>query len=74
MGIYALILLIMEMECHLQRLSVFYVEMPIKIMKKDNINSRLLHYFGNEYALVIESENKPSMGMKVTIKVPLVQE
>ena len=39
-----------------------------------NINSRLLHYFGNEYALVIESENKPSMGMKVTIKVPLVQE
>ena len=31
-----------------------------------NINSRLLHYF--------ESENKPSMGMKVTIKVPLVQE
>ena len=39
-----------------------------------NINSRLLHYFGNEYALVIESENKPSMGMKVTIKVPLIQE
>ena len=39
-----------------------------------NINSRLIHYFGNEYALSIESENKPSLGTKVTIKVPLVQE
>ena len=39
-----------------------------------NINSRLIHYFGNEYALSIESENKPSLGTKVTLKVPLVQE
>lgn len=36
-----------------------------------NINSRLTHYFGHEYALMIESEKKPSMGTKVTIKVPL---
>lgn len=36
-----------------------------------NINSRLIHYFGHEYALIIESDNKPSMGTKVTIKVPL---
>lgn len=39
-----------------------------------NINSRLIHYFGHEYALVIESENKPSAGTKVTIKVPLRSE
>lgn len=39
-----------------------------------NINSRLIHYFGNEYALSIESENKPSLGTKVTIKVPVVQD
>lgn len=36
-----------------------------------NINSRLVHLFGREYELMIESENKPSMGTKVTIKVPL---
>lgn len=36
-----------------------------------NINNRLIHYFGHEYALQIESDNKPSMGTKVTIKVPL---
>ena len=36
-----------------------------------NINSRLINHFGHEYALMIESENKPSMGTKVTIKVPL---
>ena len=36
-----------------------------------NINNRLIHHFGHEYALMIESENKPSMGTKVTIKVPL---
>lgn len=36
-----------------------------------NINNRLIHYFGHEYDLMIESENKPSMGTKVTIKVPL---
>ena len=36
-----------------------------------NINNRLIHYFGREYALMIESENKPSMGTKVTIKAPL---
>lgn len=36
-----------------------------------NINNRLIHYFGHEYALIIESDNKPSMGTKVTIKVPL---
>lgn len=39
-----------------------------------NINSRLIHFFGNEYALTIESENKPSLGTKVTIKVPAVQD
>lgn len=36
-----------------------------------NVNSRLIHYFGNEYALDIESENKPSAGTKVTIRVPV---
>ena len=36
-----------------------------------NINSRLINHLGHEYALMIESENKPSMGTKVTIKVPL---
>lgn len=36
-----------------------------------NINTRLIHYFGPEYALRIESENKPSLGTKVTIKAPL---
>lgn len=39
-----------------------------------NINNRLIHCFGHEYALNIESENKPSMGTKVTIKVPLKNE
>lgn len=39
-----------------------------------NINNRLIHCFGHEYALNIESENKPSMGTKVTIKVPLEKE
>ncbi len=39
-----------------------------------NINSRLIHYFGNDYALSIESENKPSLGTKVILKVPVVQE
>ncbi len=36
-----------------------------------NVNSRLMHYFGNEYALMIESQNKPSMGTTVTIRVPI---
>ncbi len=36
-----------------------------------NVNSRLIQYFGPEYALMIESENKPSKGTVVTIKVPL---
>jgi len=36
-----------------------------------NINSRLIHHFGPEYALQIESDNEPSRGTKVTIKVPL---
>lgn len=36
-----------------------------------NINSRLIQYFGPEYALVIESQNKPSFGTKVTIRVPI---
>lgn len=39
-----------------------------------NINNRLIHCFGHQYALNIESENKPSMGTKVTIKVPLKNE
>ena len=39
-----------------------------------NINNRLIHCFGHEYALNIESENEPSMGTKVTIKVPLKNE
>lgn len=39
-----------------------------------NINNRLIHHFGHEYALEIESENKPSKGTKVTIKVPLKTE
>ncbi len=38
-----------------------------------NVNSRLIHHFGNEYALSIESENKPFLGTKVIIKVPLEQ-
>ena len=79
MGIYALILLIMEMACHQSKIVSVLRGDAYKDNEKGsvglyNINSRLLHYFGNEYALVIESENKPSMGMKVTIKVPLVQE
>ncbi len=36
-----------------------------------NINSRLIHQFGPEYALQIESKNKPSCGTLVTIRVPL---
>lgn len=36
-----------------------------------NINSRLIHHFGPEYALQIESMKKTSGGTKVTIKVPL---
>lgn len=36
-----------------------------------NINSRLIHHFGPEYALQIESDNVPSGGTKVIIKVPL---
>lgn len=36
-----------------------------------NINNRLIQIFGHEYGLIIESENKPSQGTKVTIKVPL---
>jgi len=36
-----------------------------------NVNSRLIHYFGNEYALDISSSNKPGEGTVVTIKVPL---
>ena len=39
-----------------------------------NINTRLIHYFGSEYALMIESENKPSRGTRVTIKAPLESE
>ena len=39
-----------------------------------NINNRLIHCFGHQYALNIESGNKPSMGTKVTIKVPLKNE
>ena len=39
-----------------------------------NVNNRLIHYFGHDYALVIQSENKPSFGTKVTIKVPLKYE
>ena len=39
-----------------------------------NINTRLIHYFGPEYALMIESENKPSRGTRVTIKAPLESE
>ncbi len=36
-----------------------------------NVNSRLIHHFGNEYALSIESNNKPFGGTKVTIRVPI---
>ncbi len=36
-----------------------------------NINNRLIQHFGHEYALNIESENKPSMGTKVVLKVPM---
>lgn len=36
-----------------------------------NVNTRLIQYFGPEYALIIESDNQPSMGTKVTIKIPL---
>lgn len=36
-----------------------------------NINSRLIHHFGPEYALQIESKNEPSSGTKVIIKVPV---
>ena len=36
-----------------------------------NVNSRLIHYFGNEYALDILSSNEPGEGTVVTIKVPL---
>ena len=39
-----------------------------------NVNIRLINYFGHDYALVIQSENKPSFGTKVTIKVPLKYE
>ena len=37
-----------------------------------NVNTRLTHYFGNEYALDIESANKPGEGTRVTIRVPLM--
>lgn len=36
-----------------------------------NINSRLIHHFGPEYALQIESKHEPNSGTKVIIKVPL---
>lgn len=36
-----------------------------------NINSRLIHHFGPEYALQIESKNELSCGTKVTIRAPL---
>lgn len=36
-----------------------------------NVNSRLMHHFGNDYALLIESDNKPFKGTKVTIRVPI---
>ena len=37
-----------------------------------NVNTRLTHYFGNEYALNIESTNKPGEGTRVMIRVPLM--
>lgn len=36
-----------------------------------NVNSRLMHHFGNDYALSIESNNKTLKGTKVTIRVPI---
>ena len=36
-----------------------------------NINSRLIHHFGPEYALQIESNTESGGGTRVTIKVPL---
>ncbi len=35
-----------------------------------NINSRMIHIFGNEYALKIESTNRPKEGTKVILKIP----
>ena len=37
-----------------------------------NVNTRLIHYFGNEYALDISSPNRKGRGTQVTIRVPLV--
>ncbi|MDO5145989.1 MAG: PocR ligand-binding domain-containing protein [Eubacteriales bacterium] len=39
-----------------------------------NVNKRLIHHFGHEYALDIQSRNKPTLGTKVTIRVPLENE
>ena len=39
-----------------------------------NINSRMIHFFGAEYAVRIESPNKPRGGTRVTLRIPIDQE
>lgn len=39
-----------------------------------NVNTRLIHCFGNEYALDISSPGRSGKGTKVTIRVPLVSD
>lgn len=39
-----------------------------------NVNARLMNYFGTEYALQIQSENKAPLGTKVIVRAPISYE
>lgn len=39
-----------------------------------NVNTRLIHCFGNEYGLNITSPGRPGQGTRVTIRVPIISD